>query len=193
MVKRNGTKRLVNVVNDVLVGDSRRIVLGMACHCLRNEVYADLEYKEVENAGICLGECNVVVDRYMFAHALQPEALLKYIWGLTACPSGGFDRLVELKAFYRLTGHQELIFLVSGGNFEENRAGILPSTMVTKAPASTIYDGDQGTSIIEYDIKVHICLMMRNCREVRSKSIKGVYRSSRAAEENEVATKDIPL
>lgn len=133
MEKQSGIEPFANAVYGVLEEVSRRVELGMACHCLADEVYADIKYKKVENAGIREGTCSAAVDRSIFVDAFQPDALLEYIRALATCSFGEFDRLeltvatAQLKAFYRSKGYCELGVFIFGGGLVENDADIPPS------------------------------------------------------------------
>ncbi|XP_020274093.1 uncharacterized protein LOC109848821 isoform X1 [Asparagus officinalis] len=145
MEKQSSMESFSNAVDSIIEEVSRRVELGMACCCLADEIYADLKYKQVENAGILEGTCSSTVDRSWFVNAFQPQSLLECIRVLAQCPFGRFDRLgltiatAQLKAFYHTKGRAELAAYVSGDGLVENDAEvpISESKVSGKAKASS--------------------------------------------------------
>lgn len=112
-------------INDILMEVSRRIVLGMACSCLRMEEYSNIKYQKIENAGIRGGNIEAVLDKSHIIGYFQPDKLVEYIKTLSLFPNGEVDKLEfttawsQLKAFYHSKGYAELpAFVFSGGEME---------------------------------------------------------------------------
>lgn len=128
MERQSRMEPFVNAVYDALDEVSRRIELGMACSCLAGEIFTNLKYKTVVNAGIREETCSAFVDRSLFVDAFQPERLLQYVRALARFPFGGFDKLeltsvvAQLKALYRFKGYLERPVLFSADCLMENDA-----------------------------------------------------------------------
>ncbi|XP_008789045.2 uncharacterized protein LOC103706650 [Phoenix dactylifera] len=124
MEKQSSLDAFVTAVNDALGEVSKRIELGMTCHCLTDEACADMKHQKVENAGIREGTCSPAIDSSLIASSFQPAKFLDYIRALAQFPNGGADRFefliakAQLKSFYRSKGYTELPLFVIGGGLE---------------------------------------------------------------------------
>ncbi|XP_008792208.2 uncharacterized protein LOC103708880 [Phoenix dactylifera] len=126
MEKQSSLDAFVSAVNDALGEVSRRIELGMMCHCFTDDARADMKHQKVENAGIQDGTCGPAVDSSLIASSFQPERFLEYIQALAQFPNGGADGLellivkAQLRSFYCSKGYTELPVFVTGGGLESD-------------------------------------------------------------------------
>ncbi|KAG1339142.1 hypothetical protein COCNU_04G014480 [Cocos nucifera] len=126
MEKQSSLDAFVTAVDDALGEVSRRIELGMTCHCFTDDACADMKHQKVENAGIQEGTCSPAVDSSLIASSFQPERFLEYIQGLAQFPNGEADGLelliakAQLRSFYCSKGYTELPVFVVGGGLEND-------------------------------------------------------------------------
>ncbi|XP_010920927.1 PWWP domain-containing protein 5 [Elaeis guineensis] len=126
MEKQSSLDAFATAINDALGEVSRRIELGMMCHCITDDACADMKHQKVENAGIQEGTCSPAVDSSLIASSFQPEKFLEYIQALAQFPNGEADSLelliakAQLRSFYRSKGYTELPVFVIGGGLEND-------------------------------------------------------------------------
>nr|XP_010907525.3 uncharacterized protein LOC105034172 [Elaeis guineensis] len=126
MEKQSNLDAFVTAVDDALGEVSKRIKLGMTCHCLADESCADMKHQKVENAGIREGTCSLPIDSSLVASMFQPTSFLDYIRALAQFPNAGADRLdfliakAQLRSFYRSKPYTEIPLCVIGGGLEND-------------------------------------------------------------------------
>uniref|UniRef100_A0A7N0V6N1 PWWP domain-containing protein n=1 Tax=Kalanchoe fedtschenkoi TaxID=63787 RepID=A0A7N0V6N1_KALFE len=104
-----------NAIGFALEEVSRRVELGLACHCLQPDIYEKLKYQNFENAGIREESSRrEVIDESVSAYSFEPHNFLLYIKSLARASSDGADQLdiviakAQLLAFNRLKGYNHL-------------------------------------------------------------------------------------
>ncbi|CAL9207469.1 unnamed protein product [Musa hybrid cultivar] len=129
MENQSSSNAFVTAVSAALQEVSRRVEMGMTCHCFMDEIYASLEDQKIENAGIQEGTCGSTVDRCCIATSFEPLRLVDYIQTLAQFPHGGVDKLEfvvvksQLKAFYHSMGYAELPVFVLVEELEDDIEG----------------------------------------------------------------------
>ncbi|XP_028804315.1 uncharacterized protein LOC114759314 [Neltuma alba] len=110
--KQSNSESFHNAVDCAIDEVSRRVEFGLACSCVPKDIYDQVKFQTVENAGI-QEETSLkhASDESLNADSFSPNKLLDYLESLSQCPTGGFDRLelgiakAQLLAFYRLKGY----------------------------------------------------------------------------------------
>lgn len=110
--KQSNSETFHNAVDCAIDEVSRRVEFGLACSCIPKDIYDDIKFQTVENAGIHEeARLSYGLDESLNAKSFSPDKLLDYLANLSRCPTGGFDRLdlgivkAQLLAFYRLKGY----------------------------------------------------------------------------------------
>lgn len=100
-----------NALNEV----SRRIELGLACRCLKEEVISSIDSQEVVSAGVEEQSSRICgTDSFSTAVSFFPDSFLNYVKSLAEAPNGAIDRLEYVKArarhlaFNRWKGYPQL-------------------------------------------------------------------------------------
>ncbi|RWW15983.1 hypothetical protein GW17_00020148 [Ensete ventricosum] len=126
---QSSSNAFVTGVGAALQEVSRRVEMGMTCHCFMDEIYASLEDQKIENAGIQEGTCGSTVDRSCIGTSFEPLRLVDYIQTLAQFPHGWVDNLElvvvksQLKAFYHSMGYAELPVFVIVEELEDDIEG----------------------------------------------------------------------
>ncbi|XP_009416273.2 PWWP domain-containing protein 5 [Musa acuminata AAA Group] len=129
MEKQSSMDAFVSAISDALEEVSRRIELGMTCHCFMDETYARVNDQKVENAGIRKETCISAIDKSWIISSFDTVGLLDRIQTLARFPYGAVDRLELaitkslLKAFYHSKGYPELPVFVYGEGLGDNVEG----------------------------------------------------------------------
>ncbi|RWW57871.1 hypothetical protein BHE74_00035311 [Ensete ventricosum] len=129
MEKQSSMDAFVSAIGDALQEVSRRIELGLTCHCFMDETYARVNDQKVENAGIWKETCISAVDKSWIVSSFDTVRLLDRIQTLAQFPYGAVDRLdlaiikSHLKAFYHSKGYPELPVFVYGEGLGDNVDG----------------------------------------------------------------------
>ncbi|KAL5202484.1 hypothetical protein ABZP36_013436 [Zizania latifolia] len=126
MEKQSGSDAFVSSVNYALEELSRRILSGMSCSCLPEELSDNGMSYMVENAGLKDGVTCSAVNRSEILSCFSQENLLDYIKSLALFPGQGGDLLElviacsQLTSFYRSKGCPELASFQTGSAWVEN-------------------------------------------------------------------------
>ncbi|KAL5231990.1 hypothetical protein ABZP36_030766 [Zizania latifolia] len=126
MEKQSSSDTFVSSVNYALEELSRRILSGMSCSCLPEELSDNGMSYMVENAGLKDGVTCSAVNRSEILACFSPENLLNYIKSLALFPGQGGDLLElviacsQLTSFYRSKGCPELASFQTGSAWVEN-------------------------------------------------------------------------
>ncbi|KAG8085853.1 hypothetical protein GUJ93_ZPchr0010g9899 [Zizania palustris] len=126
MEKQSSSDAFVSSVNYALEELSRRILSGMSCSCLPEELSDNGMSYMVENAGLKDGVTCSAVNRSEILACFCPENLLNYIKSLALFPGQGGDLLElviacsQLTSFYRSKGCPELASFQTGSAWVEN-------------------------------------------------------------------------
>ncbi|BAS94431.1 Os05g0463500, partial [Oryza sativa Japonica Group] len=133
MEKQSSSDAFVSSVNYALEELSRRILSGMSCSCLPEELSDNGMSYMVENAGLKDGVTCSAVNRSEILSCCSPENLLNYVKSLALFPGQGGDLLElviacsQLTSFYRSKGCPELASFQTGSAWVEN--GVDPSSI----------------------------------------------------------------
>ncbi|KAG6485885.1 uncharacterized protein LOC122008330 [Zingiber officinale] len=152
LANQNSMDVFLTAKNAALQEVSRRVDLGMACPCFRDEGYARLRDSKFENAGVREGTTNYAVDRSWIASSFDPLRLIGSIRALARSLNEGVDKLElvifksQLKAFYRSKGYSELPVFVVGAGLEDNIEASL-SKFLDSASRKKSKSGDKGSSV----------------------------------------------
>jgi hypothetical protein len=126
MEKQSSSDAFVGSVNNALEELSRRILSGMSCSCLPEELADSGMSYTVENAGLKDGVTCSAVNRFEILKCFSPENLLHYIKELALFPGQGGDLLElviacsQLTSFYRSKGCSELASFQTGDAWVED-------------------------------------------------------------------------
>ncbi|GJM88817.1 hypothetical protein PR202_ga04930 [Eleusine coracana subsp. coracana] len=126
MEKQSSSDAFVGSVNNALEELSRRILSGMSCSCLPEELSDSGMSYTVENAGLKDGVTCSAVNRFEILKCFSPENLLHYIKELALFPGQGGDLLElviacsQLTSFYRSKGCSELASFQTGDAWVED-------------------------------------------------------------------------
>ncbi|XP_062179866.1 uncharacterized protein LOC133884457 isoform X2 [Phragmites australis] len=126
MEKQSSSDAFVGSVNNALEELSRRILSGMSCSCLPEELSDSGMSYTVENAGLKDGVTCSAVNRSEILKCFSPENLLHYIKELALFPGQGGDLLElviacsQLTSFYRSKGCSELASFQTGSAWVED-------------------------------------------------------------------------
>ncbi|VAH08215.1 unnamed protein product [Triticum turgidum subsp. durum] len=132
MEKQSSLDSFVGSVNYALEELSRRILSGMSCACLPEELSDSGMSYMVENAGLKDGVTCSTVNRSEILASFSPESLLRYIRSLALFPGQGGDLLElviacsQLTSFYRSKGCPELASFQTGSAWVEDDTDISP-------------------------------------------------------------------
>ncbi|WVZ98867.1 hypothetical protein U9M48_044242 [Paspalum notatum var. saurae] len=125
MEKQSSSDAFVGSVNNALEELSRRILSGMSCSCLPDELADNGMSYTVDNAGLKDGVTCSAVNRPEILKCFNPENLLHYIKDLALFPGQGGDLLElviacsQLTSFYRSKGCPELASFQTGDAWVE--------------------------------------------------------------------------
>ncbi|KAJ1263268.1 hypothetical protein BS78_09G170500 [Paspalum vaginatum] len=125
MEKQSSSDAFVGSVNNALEELSRRILSGMSCSCLPEELADNGMSYTVDNAGLKDGVTCSAVNRPEILKCFNPENLLHYIKDLALFPGQGGDLLElviacsQLTSFYRSKGCPELASFQTGDAWVE--------------------------------------------------------------------------
>ncbi|KAL6841376.1 hypothetical protein ACP4OV_028894 [Aristida adscensionis] len=114
MEKQSSSDEFVNAVNHALEELSRRILSGMGCPCLPEDISDSGMSYTVDNSGLREGVPCSTVNRAEVLNYFRPENLLQYVGSLAFSPGQGGDLLElviacsQLTSFYRSRGCPEL-------------------------------------------------------------------------------------
>ncbi|KAF0923855.1 hypothetical protein E2562_007713 [Oryza meyeriana var. granulata] len=126
MEKQSSSDAFVSSVNYALEELSRRILSGMSCSCLPEELSDNGMSYMVENAGLKDGVTCSAVNRSEILSCFSPENLLNYVKSLALFPGQGGDLLElviacsQLTSFYRSKGCPELASFQTGSAWVED-------------------------------------------------------------------------
>ncbi|CAL4893972.1 unnamed protein product [Urochloa decumbens] len=126
MEKQSTSDAFVGSVNNALEELSRRILSGMSCSCLPEELADNGMSYTVDNAGLKDGVTCSAVNRPEILNCFSPEKLLHYIKELALFPGQGGDLLElviacsQLTSFYRSKGCPELASFQTGDAWVED-------------------------------------------------------------------------
>ncbi|KAL6610352.1 hypothetical protein ACP70R_040321 [Stipagrostis hirtigluma subsp. patula] len=126
MEKQSSSEAFVGSVNNALEELSRRILSGMSCSCLPEELCDNGMSYVVENAGLKDGVTCSTVNRLEILKCFSPINLLHYIKDLALFPGKGGDLLElviacsQLTSFNRSKGCSELASFQTGGGWAED-------------------------------------------------------------------------
>uniref|UniRef100_A0A0E0L3I8 PWWP domain-containing protein n=1 Tax=Oryza punctata TaxID=4537 RepID=A0A0E0L3I8_ORYPU len=126
MEKQSSSDAFVSSVNYALEELSRRILSGMSCSCLPEELSDNGMSYMVENAGLKDGVTCSAVNRSEILSCFSAENLLNYVKSLALFPGQGGDLLElviacsQLTSFYRSKGCPELASFQTGSAWVEN-------------------------------------------------------------------------
>uniref|UniRef100_A0ACD5TG35 Uncharacterized protein n=1 Tax=Avena sativa TaxID=4498 RepID=A0ACD5TG35_AVESA len=126
MEKQSSSDAFVGSVNYALEELSRRILSGMSCSCLPEELSDNGMSYMVENAGLKDGVTCSSVNRSEILTCFSPESLLHYIKSLALFPGQGGDLLElviacsQLTSLYRSKGCPELASFQTGSAWVED-------------------------------------------------------------------------
>ncbi|OEL29225.1 hypothetical protein BAE44_0009754 [Dichanthelium oligosanthes] len=126
MEKQSTSDAFVGSVNNALEELSRRILSGMSCSCLPEELADNGMSYTVDNAGLKDGVTCSAVNRPEILNCFSPENLLHFIKELALFPGQGGDLLElviacsQLTSFYRSKGCPELASFQSGDAWVED-------------------------------------------------------------------------
>lgn len=132
MEKQSSSDSFVGSVNYALEELSRRILSGMSCACLPEELSDSGMSYMVENAGLKDGVTCSTVNRSEILASFSPESLLRYIRSLALFPGQGGDLLElviacsQLTSFYRSKGCPELASFQTGSAWVEDDTDTSP-------------------------------------------------------------------
>ncbi|PUZ65613.1 hypothetical protein GQ55_3G238800 [Panicum hallii var. hallii] len=130
MEKQSSSDAFVGSVNNALEELSRRILSGMSCSCLPEELADNGMSYTVDNAGLKEGVTCSAVNRPEIIKGFSPENLLHYIKELALFPGQGGDLLElviacsQLTSFYRSKGCPELASFQTGDAWVEDGLGL---------------------------------------------------------------------
>ncbi|AQK86544.1 Putative PWWP domain family protein [Zea mays] len=131
MEKQSSSDGFVGSVNNALEELSRRVLSGLSCSCLAEELADNGMSYTVDNAGLKDGVTCSAVNRPEILNCFSPENLLNYIKELALFPGQGGDLLElviacsQLTSFYRSKGCPELAsFQTSDAWVEDDLDGI---------------------------------------------------------------------
>ncbi|CAN6332782.1 unnamed protein product [Urochloa humidicola] len=126
MEKQSTSDAFVGSVNNALEELSRRILSGMSCSCLPEELADNGMSYTVDNAGLKDGVTCSTVNRPEILNCFSPDKLLHYIKELALFPGQGGDLLElviacsQLTSFYRSKGCPELASFQTGDAWVED-------------------------------------------------------------------------
>ncbi|KAE8812507.1 Serine/threonine-protein kinase ATM [Hordeum vulgare] len=132
MEKQSSADSFVGSVNYALEELSRRILSGMSCSCLPEELSDNGMSYMVENAGLKDGVTCSAVNRSEILASFSPESLLQYVKSLALFPGQGGDLLElviacsQLTSFYRSKGCPELASFQTGSAWVEDGTDTSP-------------------------------------------------------------------
>ncbi|VAH20050.1 unnamed protein product [Triticum turgidum subsp. durum] len=132
MEKQSSLDSFVGSVNYALEELSRRILSGMSCACLPEELSDSGMSYMVENAGLKDGVTCSTVNRSEILASFSPESLLRYVRSLALFPGQGGDLLElviacsQLTSFYRSKGCPELASFQTGSAWVEDDTDTSP-------------------------------------------------------------------
>ncbi|XP_066362527.1 uncharacterized protein [Miscanthus floridulus] len=130
MEKQSTSDAFVGSVNNALEELSRRILSGMSCSCLPEELADNGMSYTVDNAGLKDGVTCSAVNRPEILNCFSPQNLLHYIKELALFPGQGGDLLElviacsQLTSFYRSKGCPELASFQTGDAWVEDGDGL---------------------------------------------------------------------
>ncbi|XP_047044349.1 PWWP domain-containing protein 3-like [Lolium rigidum] len=136
MEKQSSQDSFVGSVNYALEELSRRILSGMSCSCLPEELSDNGMSYMVENAGLKDGVTCSAVNRSEILTCFSPENLLQYIRSLALLPGQGGDLLElviacsQLTSLYRSKGCPELASFQTGSAWVEDGVDTSPTNNV---------------------------------------------------------------
>ncbi|KAM0888126.1 hypothetical protein ACQ4PT_028493 [Festuca glaucescens] len=136
MEKQSSSDSFVGSVNYALEELSRRILSGMSCSCLPEELSDNGMSYMVENAGLKDGVTCSAVNRSEILTCFSPENLLHYIKSLALLPGQGGDLLElviacsQLTSLYRSKGCPELASFQTGSAWVEDGVDTSPTNNV---------------------------------------------------------------
>ncbi|KQK05854.1 uncharacterized protein LOC100832128 isoform X1 [Brachypodium distachyon] len=136
MEKQSSSDAFVSSVNYALEELSRRILSGMSCACLPEELSDNGMSYMVENAGLKDGVTCSAVNRSEILACFSPASLLHYVRSLALFPGQGGDLLElviacsQLTSFYRSKGCPELASFQTGSAWAENDMDTSPTKNV---------------------------------------------------------------
>ncbi|KAL6610351.1 hypothetical protein ACP70R_040320 [Stipagrostis hirtigluma subsp. patula] len=114
MEKQSSSDEFINAVNHALEELSRRILSGMSCRCLPEDISNSGMSYTVENHGLREGVTCSTVNRSEVLEYFRSENLLHYVNSLALSPGKGGDLLElviacsQLSCLYRFKGCREL-------------------------------------------------------------------------------------
>ncbi|XP_062179468.1 PWWP domain-containing protein 5-like [Phragmites australis] len=126
MEKQSSSDEFVNAVNHALEEFSRRVLSGMSCSCLPEELSDSGMSYLVENHGLREGVTCSTANRAEVLKYFRPENLLHYVKSLALSPGQGGDLLQlviacsQLTSFYRSKGCPELASFQTSGGWADN-------------------------------------------------------------------------
>ncbi|CAN6346530.1 unnamed protein product [Urochloa humidicola] len=126
MEKQSTSDAFVGSVNNALEELSRRILSGMSCSCLPEELADNGMSYTVDNAGLKDAVTCSAVNRPEILNCFSPDKLLHYIKELALFPGQGGDLLElviacsQLTSFYRSKGCPELASFQTGDAWVED-------------------------------------------------------------------------
>ena len=151
MEKQSSADAFVGSVNYALEELSRRILSGMSCSCLPEELSDNGMSYMVENAGLKDAVTCSTVNRSEILTSFSPESLLHYIKSLALLPGQGGDLLElviacsQLTSLYRSKGCPELASFQTGSAWVEDVIDTSPTNnviveevVVTEVPPSEV-------------------------------------------------------
>ncbi|XP_059628254.1 uncharacterized protein LOC132271033 [Cornus florida] len=148
--KQSNSEAFQNAVSCALEEVSRRVELGLACSCIREDAYDKIESQIVENTGIRQESSRRYgVDKSMGVSSFEPDKLVEFVRALAQSPSGGADRLelvivkAQLLAFSRLKGYYELPEIQFCGGLLENETDASESSEVIEHATPVANDHEQ--------------------------------------------------
>ncbi|CAM0955145.1 unnamed protein product [Alopecurus aequalis] len=136
MEKQSSSDAFVGSVNYALEELSRRILSGMSCSCLPEELSDNGMSYMVENAGLKEGVTCSTVNRSEILTCFSPQSLLHYIKSLALLPGQGGDLLElviacsQLTSLYRSKGCPELASFQTGSAWVEDVIDTSPTDNV---------------------------------------------------------------
>ncbi|KAM0828949.1 hypothetical protein ACQ4PT_067196 [Festuca glaucescens] len=136
MEKQSSQDSFVGSVNYALEELSRRILSGMSCSCLPEELSDNGMSYMVENAGLKDGVTCSSVNRSEILTCFSPTNLLHYIRSLALLPGQGGDLLElviacsQLTSLYRSKGCPELASFQTGSAWVEDGVDTSPTNNV---------------------------------------------------------------
>ncbi|TVU19720.1 hypothetical protein EJB05_35889, partial [Eragrostis curvula] len=126
MEKQCSSDDFINAVNHALEEFSRRVLSGMSCSCLPEELSDSGMSYMVENHGLKDGVTCCTVNKAEFLKYFNSENLLHYVKSLALFPGQGGDLLElvaacsQLTSFYRSKGSPELASFQTSSGWDDN-------------------------------------------------------------------------